>query len=472
MGCVHSSTDPRGCGFSPACHFCPLRNAIESVIISGKALRNIELTVELVHQGSPKSVCLVVGAESFIINNKKQVILAFNDVTQLKSMEKQLLEAQKMEALGVLSGGIAHDFNNILASMLGYTEMAIEEQDEADRKHCLKQVLIACDRARDLVQQILSFSRHVESERKLLDMRLVIEETLNLLSASIPSTIEIQRQIANEICKINADSTQMHQVMMNLCANAVQAMGEKGGVLEVSLSREEIINGMIPDLPDLKPGLYIKLTVSDNGSGIDPAVKDLIFDPFFTTKKVGEGTGLGLSVVYGIIKKHEGRIAVSSHPGEGTTFTVYIPAAEETRPEQPSPTTEAIPGSKDKGRILFVDDDKSLAKLGPRILMSLGYEVTTCTDSREAVNTFRANPERFDLVITDMTMPHLTGKDLAYEIIKSRPDISIILCTGYSEYMNEEKALQMGIKALLRKPFSKNDLAKVVREVLDKSGRK
>ncbi len=468
MGCVHSSKDPRGCGFSPDCRLCPLRNAIKSVISSSSSLRNKEMAIELVRNGNLNTVWLAVGAEPLIINNRRHVVIALNDITELKLMEKKFFEAQKMESLGVLSGGIAHDFNNILASLLGYTEMAAEEKDESVRKHCLEQVLLACERARDLVQQILAFSRHTESERKPFDMRLLIKESLNLISSTIPATIEIRQKITNKICPINADPTQMHQVLMNLCTNAVHAMGEKGGTLDISLSCEENMTS----LPDLKTGCYVKLIVSDNGLGIDPAIRDRIFEPFFTTKKVGEGTGLGLSVVYGIINNHQGTITVSSEPNKGTTFIVYIPFADETKHEKEKQTLSTLAKRKGSECILFVDDDKSLAKLGPKMLSSLGYEVKAFTDSREALKTFCASPESFDLVITDMTMPHLTGKDLAQEIMKSRLDMPIILCTGYSEYMNEEKALQMGIKKLFRKPFTKNDLAKVVREILDKSGRK
>ncbi len=396
-------------------------------------------------------------------------IESVRDMTDLKLLEKKFLHSQKIEALGVLSGGIAHDFNNILGSLLGYTEMAAEEKDESARRHCLEQVLIACGRARDLVQQILAFSYQADSANKHLDLRLIVKEALNLLCSTIPATIEIRRQITNKICPVTADPTQMHQVIINLCTNAVHALGEKGGILEVSLSREEGLTGRQPNVPDLKPGPYIKLTVSDNGSGIDPVIIDRIYDPFFTTKKVGEGTGLGLSVVYGIIKKQGGTINVTSQPGRGATFIIYIPCAAKAKHEQVNLPAALLPQSKVNEHILFVDDDKALAKMGKKMLSSLGYEVTTFTDSRKAANKFHANPDMFDMVITDMTMPHLTGKDLSREIIKSRPDMPIILCTGYSEFINEEKALQMGIKAMIMKPFTKKDLAAAVREILDRS---
>ena len=393
------------------------------------------------------------------------------DISERKQMERervklqaQLHQAQRMESLGVLAGGIAHDFNNILASIIGYTEIAADEPDEAVRRGCLEQVLGASDRARNLVRQILAFSRRTEGEKTLADMRLIVKESLKLMLSTVPATTQIRQKITARPCMIDSDPTQIHQILMNLCTNAVHAMGEKGGVLSIDLDREEISSLR---RTDMEPGVYVRLTVSDTGCGIDAATMDRIFEPFFTTKKVGEGTGLGLSVVYGIVRNHGGTIDVSSRPGEGATFTVYIPCAVAEGPVQtvgkPAPI-EKSPGTE---RILFVDDEKALANLGEKMLQSLGYRVTAFTDSQEALRTFRTDPNGFDLVISDMTMPHMTGKELAGEILASKPAMPIIICTGHSEFLNEETAAQLGIRALVMKPFSKGDLARIVRETLD-----
>ncbi len=388
------------------------------------------------------------------------------DITAMKLLEKQLFEAQKMEALGTLAGGIAHDFNNILGAIIGYAELAAEEGEEEPRKAMIDEVLNASDRARNLIRQILAFSRHSESEKKPLDLKIITREVLKLLGSTIPATIEIRKHITTKICPVYADPTQMHQVLLNLCTNGMQAMGEKGGILDVSLSQMEITSGDAYEMPDLRPGPYIKLMVSDTGHGIDPDIIKRIFDPFFTTKRVGEGTGLGLSVVYGIIKNHAGTVTVASRPGEGSTFNIYLPSAENTEPVVRVQSAESI--QKGHERILFVDDEKTLVDLGDRILTPLGYQVTPMTNSVEALALFLTAPENFDLIITDMTMPHITGSDLAREALAARPDMPVILCTGFNEYMTEEKAEQFGIKALVLKPLSRQELTKVIRTVLDR----
>ncbi len=394
------------------------------------------------------------------------------DITERKRMEDnrarleaQLAQAQKMEAIGTLAGGIAHDFNNILMSILGYTDIALASGkiDELQR-HYLKQVYIAGERARDLVKQILTFSRHEEQERKPVYLEPLVRESLNLLRSSLPSTITISADIPEDSSIILANATQVQQIMMNLCANSSHAMKEGGGILEISLEQEEAGNPEMPHPPGLAPGKYARLKISDTGKGIDPAIMDRIFDPFFTTKPPEEGTGLGLSVVYGIVRNHGGAIDISSRPGRGTMVTVYLPIHKEGRPAVEE-ISEPIP--RGSGRVLFVDDEPGLAELGKIMLESLGYTVTSLTGSMEALDHFRANPDGCDLVITDMTMPKMTGAELARRMLEIRADIPIILCTGYSDIISEEKAKKIGIRHFILKPISMKILADLISGVLD-----
>ncbi len=387
------------------------------------------------------------------------------DITGLKDLEDQLFEAQKMEAIGTLAGGIAHDFNNILGSIYGYSDMALIEEDAGQRSHHINQVLIAADRAKNLVKQILAFSRRQDQEKKPVDLRIIIKEALELIRSTIPATIQTRQNITNEASVVHADLTQIHQVIMNLCTNAVHAMGEKGGVLEVSLSQIEISNSALINLPELKPGSYANLTISDTGCGIAPDIIERIFDPFFTTKKVGEGTGLGLSVVYGIVRNHDGAIRVTSEPRQGSTFNIYLPCLKERTTEDIVQANEPAPTGHE--RILFVDDEKPLVDLAERMLFSCGYDVTALTSSEEAFKTFLSVPDRFDLVITDMSMPEMTGVDLVKKIHEIRPQMPVILCTGFSEYIDEARAGQLGISAFVMKPFTRKELAKTIREALE-----
>jgi PAS domain S-box-containing protein len=387
------------------------------------------------------------------------------DVTHELKLEQQYRQAQKMEAIGSLAGGIAHDFNNILSAILGYTQIAVDTvQDRpATLKH-LQSVLKATDRAISLVKQILTFSRKTELETKPVMPIIIIKEALKLLRASLPSTIEIQQNLQSDSV-IMADPTQIHQVIMNLCTNAGHAMQEKGGTLTISLSDVDLDMESTAQHPELKPGRHVRLLVSDTGGGIAPENIERIFDPFFTTKPHGEGTGLGLSVVHGIIQACGGTINVQSKPGKGTTFEMYLPvvaseaAIGEQKPDPPPRGTE---------KILFVDDEPMLADITKKLLASIGYRVSVCTTSNEALNTFKANPMAFDAVITDYTMPHMTGLELAQELIRTRPDIPVILCTGYSDAITQEKAAKAGICEFVVKPLKADGLAKTLRAVFDK----
>jgi len=389
------------------------------------------------------------------------------DITHEVRLESELRQAQKMEAIGTLAGGIAHDFNNILMAICGYTEMAMQRFPEGSPgRRNLDQVLTASHRAADLVSQILAFSRQAEHERKPVNIVPLVKETLKLLRSSLPSTIEIRQEIsiAEKGGIILADPTQVHQVLMNLCTNSAHAMRAKGGVLTVKLSNIVVDSAAVSRHPRLKPGAHVCLTVSDTGHGVAPAILERIFDPYFTTKEPGKGTGLGLAVVQGIVKSYGGAISVYSELGLGTSFDVFIPRTGEEIAAD-SMAAEPLPGGTE--RILFVDDEGSLVELGKDMLESLGYAVTTRTSGVEARETFRAAPEAFDLVITDMTMPTVTGMDLAGEILAVRPHLPIILCTGFSEMIDGRQAKEAGIREFVMKPYQLAILARAVRKALD-----
>jgi len=405
------------------------------------------------------------------------IIGVARDFTELKwakqekeKLETQLRQAHKTEAIGTLAGGIAHDFNNILAAIIGYTELAREDVPEGSRiQSNLKEVLKAGIRAKDLIGHILTFSRQDEGQRRPLQIGLIVKEALKLLRASLPTTIDIRQDIKSQSGLISGDPTGIHQVLMNLSTNAGHAMREKGGVLEVRLVDEDLDAGAASVHPDLKPGPYLTLTVSDTGCGMDPEVMERIFDPYFTTKEVGEGTGMGLAVVHGIVESHGGAVAVDSTPGKGATFQVFFPRIKTEEVEEAG-IVEPLPTGRE--RVLFVDDEKALVDIGKQILERLGYEVVARTSSIEALEAFKAQPHRFDLVITDQTMPNMTGEDLAKELMRIRPDIPVILCTGYSHMISEDKAKAMGIRAFIMKPILRHDIAQTIRRVLDQKDEK
>ncbi|MDY6989466.1 MAG: PAS domain S-box protein [Thermodesulfobacteriota bacterium] len=391
-------------------------------------------------------------------------VVHVRDMTQTKRLEDQLRQAQKMEAIGTLAGGIAHDFNNSLAAIMGYTEMAMGDALEGSSlQRDLREVLRAGMRAKDLVKQILAFSLQTDQELRPIQARPIVQEALKLLRATLPTTIEIGRDLESGSV-LMADPTQMHQVLMNLCTNASHAMGKNGGVLKVSTKVEELDADFGARYPDISPGPHLKLTVSDTGHGMDASILERAFDPYFTTKEKGEGTGMGLSVVHGIVKSHGGTITAYSEPGVGASFNVYLPVVK-TEVEEDLHVQESLPTGTE--RILFVDDEQSLVTLGKQMLKSLGYEVVARMSSPYALETFEAQPDSFDLVITDMTMPTITGDNLAVQLMKIRPDIPVILCTGFSPSITEERAKALGIRGFLLKPFLKSDMAKTIRRVLD-----
>ncbi len=388
---------------------------------------------------------------------------------QKARLEQQLRQAQKMEAVGTLAGGIAHDFNNILFAIIGYAELCLQDIVDEESRWNLTQILSACSRAKALVNQILAFSRQVEQERRPLDIVPLAKEAVKFLRSSLPATIDLSldARVTNGV--ILGDATQIHQVLMNLCTNAAHAMRASGGRLRILIDNASPPAGLLPDRTDgIRPEGFLHLGVSDTGQGIEPAQLNRIFDPFFATKAPGEGTGLGLSVVYGIVKSLGGTIGVNSTPGRGSTFDIYLPsvAARGKEPERP---VEPIPRGTES--VLFVDDEGHLVEVMGQVLSALGYRVTTVRESRNALRMFRENPDGFDLVITDMTMPDMTGAELAREILRLRPDTPIILCTGYSELIDEEEALKMGIRRFLMKPLFMGDVAREIRSVLADHGR-
>ena len=388
----------------------------------------------------------------------------FFDVTATKKLQSQVQQSQKMESIGTLAGGIAHDFNNILSAVIGYTEIALDETDpDTSLYKNLQQVLKAGERASDLVQQILTFSRQTDQELKPIQVKVIIKEVLKLLRATLPATIEIKLDISSEFAVL-ADPTQIHQVLMNICANAGHAMQEKGGTLGISLNNVELDSYFMAKHPEIKPGPYLQLTISDTGHGMLPEVLERIFDPFFTTKEKGEGTGMGLAVVHGIVKSHSGTITAYSDPGKGSTFNIYLPVIRED-PASEIRKKELLPTGTE--HLLLVDDEEAIVNSEKQALESLGYRVVAKTSSIEALELFKAQKDRFDLVITDMTMPQMTGENLAKELMKIKPDIPVILCTGFSTKIDEKKAMAMGIRAFVLKPISKQKIAGVIRAVLD-----
>jgi len=410
---------------------------------------------------------------SSAVRDKSGVVINYvsihRDITPEVQLERELRQAQKMEAIGNLAGGIAHDFNNILAAIMGFTELSLVKTPKTSPVHGnLEQILKAASRASEVVKQILAFSRRSDQQRIPVHIAPIVQEALTLLRSSLPSTIRIEQDMAirPENGTVLADPTQIHQVLMNLCTNAAHAMRAKGGTLSVRIS--EITGASLePGLPDLDGGPYLSLSVSDTGTGMTADVIEQIFDPYFTTKSSREGTGLGLSVVQGIIKSHNGKITVNSEPEVGTTFHILLPETVEAVPPEVEETDRIVPTGR--GRILFVDDEEALVDLGKEILESLGYHVTALADSPAALKIFRSRPDEFDLVITDMTMPELSGNDLAKQLMAIRADIPVLMCTGFSDQINAKHAESLGIRDFVMKPYACATLAKSIRNVLKSS---
>ncbi|RJP86057.1 MAG: PAS domain S-box protein [Desulfobacteraceae bacterium] len=403
------------------------------------------------------------------IKNDFFTLNVFHDITTQRQLETQLIQSQKMEAIGTLAGGIAHDFNNILSAILGYIELA-KIYTEADGKvfQYLEEVFKAGNRAKDLVRQILSISRQAEQRRKPVDLGIIIRDVLGMMRPTMPPSIEIHENINENAGMVEADPVQMHQVIMNLVTNAGQSMKGRSGTLTVSLERETLQADDRRENMELSPGNYVKLTVSDTGHGIDTKDKKWIFDPYFTTKDQCVGTGLGLAVVQSIIKKHGGAVLFSSEPGKGSDFYIYLPLLHVVKIREIEPLAQEeslLPVGTE--RILLVDDEDSIIETGREMLEYLGYSVETCAKSVDAWCQFLQSPDHFDLVISDMTMPEMNGDELAKKMIAIRPELPVVICTGYNPRIDEAAAKAMGLKAFIFKPLTFQKLATTVRNVLD-----
>ncbi len=405
-------------------------------------------------------------------------ILVFNDITRVveaekekKYLEEQLRQAQKMEAIGTLAGGIAHDFNNILTAILGFTSLAIDEKDSGgELESYLQEVMAASNRARELVRQILTFSRQHEQQLQPLRIQFVCKEALKFLRSTIPSTVEIKQNIDTQCPLVLADPTQIYQVVINLCTNGYHAMRDNGGTLVISLDTVEGMEYELARKFHLEQGLFVRLTVADTGPGIPRDIRERIFEPYFTTKIQGEGTGLGLAVVHGVVTRCHGAVKVESTLGRGTTFFVYLPVLPEEytkSTEEPTVDSNAKVELSGHEHILLAEDNPGVLKLHGKILSDLGYEVIGCRDGLQALELFRQTPDQFDLLCTDMTMPRMTGAELAAAVLKIKPTMPVVLCTGFSELINEEEAREIGIARYLMKPVSRELLAQTIRSALD-----
>lgn len=428
--------------------------AREAVMVSGEQRHHLVTKFGICHPHQPP----LLGGITFDMTEKVRA------EEEKASLEQQLIQSQKMEAIGTLAGGIAHDFNNVLGAIMGYVELALfDAHPGSNVQEELEQVLKATHRATELVRRILTFSRKTGEERQTLDPKSLVDEVLKLIRATLPTTIEIRQYLETDGAQLDANATQLHQVIMNLCTNAAHAMEESGGVLEVRLERRRL-TGTTAGLCGVSPGRYLEIRISDTGHGIAPALKQRIFDPYFTTKAQGKGTGMGLAVVRGIVQSHGGAIDVESEPGKGSCFKVLLPLST-AEIQRSDISRRSLPRGTES--VLFVDDEPVLVEMGTEMLTRLGYDVAGCEESLAALNLFNEDPYRFDLVVSDTTMPNMTGDVLLARMLAIRPNLPSILCTGYSEQMTPEKASGIGISDLLMKPLSIGDLARTVRRALD-----
>ena len=427
------------------------------------------LTLELEHYRKDGSTVWAEVTTRFIRNKEgrpTKIMCVTRDITERRALEAQLRQARKMESIGTLSGGIAHDFNNILSIMIGNTELALDKVPESNSVHTnLEEIKTAGLRAKNIISQLLSFSRKTEQNLKAVAIVPVIKDAIQFLRSTIPTSIAIHADIIDSGETVLADPVGLNQIIMNLCINASHAMEQAGGILTVNVKSVILENTSDKNEPDLAPGDYVTIIVSDTGQGINHKIIDRIFDPYFTTKDVGKGSGMGLAIVHGIVKNYNGSISVESEPGKGTVFSILLPKITGQPEIKTEPTMDFPTGTE---TILFVDDEESIMKLGPLMLEPLGYKVDATMSPANALKRFSSNPDNYDLVITDMTMPEMTGVALAEELLRIRPDIPIIICTGHSPLIDEKKAKTIGIAAFVMKPLTIQKIAKIIRQVLKK----
>ncbi len=398
---------------------------------------------------------------------KKEIEIRQKFERERAELEKQLFQLQKMETIGTLAGGIAHDFNNILTPILGYTDMALEELPaESNLRFDIEQINNAAHRGKNLVQQVLTFSREVDFENKPIRLQPIIAEALNLIKASFPPGVVINQHFEEKIGTVLADSTHIHQIVMNLCMNANHAMMKTGGTLDVRLDEVKLDQRSAEKIPKLKKGEYIRLTISDTGHGMDIKTKERIFEPFFTRKEVGSGSGLGLSVVHGIINNYGGAIIVESTPGKGTTFMIYLPKYGADTLESDKSDIKPLKGDE---QILFVDDEPEITFMGKKMLENLGYKVSISSSSISALEEFKKDPDRYSLLVTDQSMPDISGTELAVLMKEIQPSLKIIIITGYADNLSDEDLSKSGISEVILKPMILDDFSKVIRRVLDKN---
>jgi len=406
---------------------------------------------------------------------KNQFVTIFVDITEQKKLDAdrnqlllQLQQSQKMEAIGTLAGGIAHDFNNILSAIIGYSELIKNDVDEcSDVAHYIQQVFLASDRAKELIKRILSFSRQDVTNKSIIHPSIIINDAVQLLKASLPANISIKRIDCSEIGYIYADPIQIHQIIMNLCTNSYHAMEFSGGILIIALCNKNLSESDIPVGLNILPGNFLNISIC----GISPEIREKIFNPYFTTKPIGKGTGMGLSMVHNIVQNHGGFIRLDSAVNEGTTFTIALPVVENIKDDISEPIIDVVDDNivpnYDK-KILLVDDEDMLIQMGKLMLEKLGYHVTVKINSLDALKDFKNRPDYFDVIITDQNMPDMTGIDLSKHILEIRPNMPIILCTGYSSLVSKEVALSVGIKEFILKPFVRNDLINIIQRVSEK----
>jgi signal transduction histidine kinase/ActR/RegA family two-component response regulator len=397
---------------------------------------------------------------------KKEIEIRQKFERERAELEKQLFQLQKMETIGTLAGGIAHDFNNILTPILGYTDMALEELPaESNLRFDIEQINNAAHRGKDLVQQVLTFSREMDFENKPIQLQPIVAEALNLIKSSLPPSVEVKQHFDQNIGTVLADPTHIHQIVMNLCTNANHAMLKTGGILEVRLDSVKIDQRSAEKIPNLKKGEYIRMTISDTGHGMDIKTQERIFEPFFTRKEVGSGSGLGLSVVHGIINNYDGAIVVDSTPDKGTTFVIYLPKFGTDLMESDKSDKKPLKGDE---YILFVDDEPEITFMGKKMLEKLGYKVTITTNSISAFEEFKKGPDKYSLLVTDQSMPNMSGTELAFMLKEIRPELKVIIITGFAENLSDEVISKSGISEVILKPMIFDDFSKIIRRVLDK----